>query len=612
MKRGIPDRIHWRLRLTGLSFFYAASALSAFAAEDGKRIAFLVGNDSYAQNSLKNSVNDARLMERALKSVGFQTILIENARKDEIEDKLGALADRIGPDDTVLFFYAGHAFQIESENYLVPVDFTPPKGIAQARSKCFSLSTLFQELKRTRAKRTIVILDACRSNPFASVYSLATGLAEPQNAGKETLIAFSTSPNHVAGDNPEGRNSWFSEAFAELIEQPNADSITDIFAGVIKRVQAYSGDRQTPWFTTNFSSKFFFRTASNEVTESDASLADKWMSEAALREQRGDFDRAIQLVDQVLKKQPGGATETAAKSKLSYLTARNEARSRYEKLEFSAAAALYEKAFGVDSFSFDTALQGVNSYLLDDKVPEALRLLQAIRVRGSSATVEKANLMLKELAVVFPEAKRELQAGIPAPPPIQEMFAGIRFGVPDWGAGKRYMEANPVTLGRWVVDLTVTKAPVLVIPASTPGAPVTPMAATPVAISSAAAPDSPSAAAADTLRLEFVAKGDGTRELDYGDSGVGSAAPRRPVSSSKPSVPTIAKAPEFGYVVLDGPVADTTVLVNGNPFQQKDSGKYQLPVGKYEIRVVKEGKVINRQDVEVKALGVVTVTVKRN
>ena len=288
MKRAISKKSPWRSRLSCLALLFASAASSAFAAEDGKRFAFLVGNDTYLQNPLKNSVNDARLMDRALKSVGFQTILLENAKKDEIEDKLGELADRVGPDDTVLFFYAGHAFQIESENYLVPVDFTPPKGIAQARSKCFSLSTLFQELKRSRARRTIVILDACRSNPFATVYSLAAGLAEPQNAGKETFIAFSTSPNHVAGDNPEGRNSWFTEALADLIEQPNETaSITDIFARVIKRVQTYSGDRQTPWFTTNFSSKFYYRTPSNEVTESDASLADKWMSEAALREQRG-------------------------------------------------------------------------------------------------------------------------------------------------------------------------------------------------------------------------------------------------------------------------------------------------------------------------------------
>ena len=72
------------------------------------------------------------------------------------------------------------------------------------------------------------------------------------------------------------------------------------------------------------------------------------------------------------------------------------------------------------------------------------------------------------------------------------------------------------------------------------------------------------------------------------------------------------KTPEFGFVVLDGPVAGTTVLVNGNPFEQQDPGKFQLPVGQYEVRVVKEGKVISRQDVVVKALGVVTVTVKRN
>src|ERR1700676_914219 len=178
------------MRLTILLLVTAAAALAA-PQDEGKRVALIIGNNAYSVSPLRNAVNDARAVDKALQGAGFKTKLLENASKDQIDDAVGVFADSLGPDDSALFYYAGHAFQIENDNFLVPVDFKPAAGVTQAKNRCVSLSQLFEELKRARAKVRIVILDACRGNPIAEQYSLAAGLAQPLNAGKESYIAFS-------------------------------------------------------------------------------------------------------------------------------------------------------------------------------------------------------------------------------------------------------------------------------------------------------------------------------------------------------------------------------------------------------------------------------------
>ena len=106
-------------------FLLCAAVLnSAFCfADEGKRVALIIGNDAYSIRPLRNAVNDARAMDRALRGAGFRTILKENASKETIEKAFVELLESLGPDDTALLFYAGHAVQIENENMLIPVDF---------------------------------------------------------------------------------------------------------------------------------------------------------------------------------------------------------------------------------------------------------------------------------------------------------------------------------------------------------------------------------------------------------------------------------------------------------------------------------------------------------
>ncbi len=543
----------------------------AAAQEEGKRVALIIGNNNYSVSPLRNAVNDARLMDKALQAAGFKTILKEDATYPVMEEAAAKLAEQLGPDDTALFFYAGHGVQIENENFLVPVDFEAASTVIQAKFKCFRLGQLFEELKK-RTKRSIFILDACRSNPVAERNALQSGLAQPQLAGIETFIAFSTSPGQVAADNPAGRDSWFTETLADLIEQPGL-TLDDVFTRVKARVAQETESRQSPWTISNLTNAFYFHPPSNLQTANDPSQASKWMLEAQRREQRHDWDQAIRLVNQVLQRKPGGALESTAKAKLPYLMARKEAEEKYEGGKYKDAAVIYEKTLNLDPFAIDSAFEAANNYLLSDELPEAVHMLGVIRLRGTSESVAKATAMLKELGPVYPEAAQVIKAELPAPPPIQELFQGIQFGSPDWSAGIRSAQSSPLPLTRWAKALQTTYPPPL-DPAAT-------------ATADAKTVDN------EILHVEVNPTGD-TRDLSIRKIG------------------NVADAPT-GALLIIGTIGSGKVLVNGEWMAETLPAPVKLLPGRYAVRLVEKGMVVGAvQEVEVSAFNVKTVSLSRS
>jgi uncharacterized caspase-like protein len=569
------------MRLASLLLF--AALLPALCAQEGKRVALIIGQNAYTLSPLKNGINDARAMDNALKSAGFETFKLENARRADMERMLGQFLDRIGPDDTALFFYAGHGVQIQNENFLVPVDFTPSESLVGAKLACLSVAQIFEELKRKRAKRNIVILDACRSNPVANKYSLEAGLAQPQDLGKDFFIAFSTGAGQVATDNQSGHNSWFTEALSDFISQPTLTiELNEVFTRVKRRVSDATEGKQNPATFSSLTTDFYFHKRSDAEVESDPTLAEKWLDDARRREQRREWDAAIDLRNRVLGKKPGGTLEEAARARLDYLIARRDAQERFEHGDYATAAGLFEKAVKLDSFAADAALQGVNSYLLHDHIPEAVALLNAIRVRGTSEAARQADGMLKALVPISQEAGKVLQAGIPQPPPIEEVFSGSHFGAPDVDGGKRRLQTAPVDISRWTKELQMEiaiPAPIVSVTSTNTAAAGSPEA--PAALGTAAPPDR----SATVFHVEVVPTAE-TRDLRL-----------------RPGTPE-----QFGYVQFDGAEADTPVVFEGR--QTPLSDRLRLNAGKYEIRTVKEGKVLSRQEVKVDPLTTTAIPVK--
>ncbi len=646
-----------------LSLVCAVPALHA--QESGKRVALIIGNDAYSISPLRNAVNDARAVDEALRASNFRTILVENARKSDMESKIGEFLDQIGPDDIALFFYAGHGVQIANENFLVPVDFVPGNSISIALLSCMSVAKFFDELNRKRAKKNIIILDACRSNPVAEKYSLEAGLAQPQNPGKETYIAFSTGPGQVAADNPDGRNSWFTEALAEYVKQPVPMELNDVLNKVKKRVSDATEGKQTPWTISSLTSSFYFHLPlNNQDTENDPTVAEKWFDDAKRREQREDWAEAIELVNQVLKKKPGGTLEEAARLKLQYLAVRKEAQDKYDIGDYAAAAKLYEQVVKLDPFATEAAFQGVNSYLLDDRITDAIGLLNAIRVRGTSVSAKKANAVLQELSAVSKEAGTVLQAGIPQPPPVEEIFSGSHFGTPDWDAGMRRLQTAPVDLARWTKDLNLADPAAIKVaqPAGMPAVTAVPApgvdAAPPAnAISNAffhvellptgdhrdlkirrvaAAPalNVSNVKRPSSLPVKVTTEPPGAELTIDGDAEQHCQSPcvlnlmpakqmvrikldgfraENRALDVKPGVPDLAVVleQEFGTVEFKGPSGEAPIVYDGRQVAPQVPATVRVPVGKYEIRTVQDGKILSRQDVEVTTSSKNIVTVKK-
>ena len=559
-----------RLRKFGFIFASLLMALGTAAAqEEGKRVALIIGNNNYSLSPLRNAINDARAMDKALQAAGFKTIVKEDATYTVMEEAAAKLAEQLGPDDTALFFYAGHGVQIDAENFLVPVDFEAASTVIQAKFKCFRLGQLFEELKK-RTKRSIIILDACRSNPVSERNGLQSGLAQPQVSGIQTFVAFSTSPGQVAADNPNGRDSWFTEALADLIDQPGL-TLDEVFTRVKARVSQATESRQSPWTQSSLTSTFYFHPPSNLQTANDPTQASKWMLEAQRREQRQDWDQAIRLVNQVLQRKPGGALESTARAKLPYLTARKEAEEKYQSAHYQEAAVIYEKTLTLDPFAIDSAFEAANNYLLSDQLPEAVRMLSLIRLRGTSESVAKATAMLKELGPVYPEAAQVIKAELPAPPPVQELFQGIQFGVPDWSAGIRSALSSPVPLARWTKALQTAYPP--------PAEPVTETADARIE--------------REVLHVEINPSGE-TRDISIRKIGDG---------GDKPA----------GTLLIIGAIGSGKVQVNGEWMADPLPAPVKLPPGKYTVRLVEKGVVVGAaQEVEVVAFQTRTVPLTRS
>lgn len=543
-----------------LVFCLLLTPLSPLAAqEEGKRVALIIGNNNYSMSPLRNAINDARLMDKALRAAGFKTILREDATLASMEEGAAELAGQLGPDDTALFFYAGHGVQIENENLLVPVDFEAASSVIQAKFKCFHISQLFEELKK-RVKRSIVILDACRSNPVAESHGLTAGLAQPQLAGTEAFIAFSTSPGQVAADNPAGRDSWFTEALGDLVQQPGL-TLDDVFTRVKSRVKTDTEGRQAPWTQSSLTTTFYFHPPSNIQAANDPVLAEKWMLEAQRREQRQEWSQALALVEQVLKRKPGGVLEATAKAKLPYLQIRKEAQQKYDSALYQDAGQAYEKALELDAFSIDAAFQAVDSYLLAEQLPEAVRMLTLVRLRGTSASVNRANAMLQQLAPVYSEAGDVVKSEIPPPPPLRELFKTVQFGVPDWNAGARSARSSPTQLARWSKALETAYPPPEDLRAAS------------------GRTDGAANVAADIFHIEVNPTAE-TRDLSI-----------RKINDKDQAA--------NASLMLIGSPADARVVSGGTAVAEHLPYTLKLVPGKYEIRTVERGQVTDRKEVEV-------------
>lgn len=244
-------------RLT-LALFLILS-MTAFAQSE-KRLALVVGNADYVGkgNTLQNPVNDAKDVSAKLKTLGFEVTTVLNASMLEMDDAIDAFGRKAKGYDIALFYYSGHGLQSKGDNYMMPVD-AELRSEADVRYKCTPLNLLLAKLEESECPMKLVVLDACRDNPFERSWSRGSGSKglSVVNAPKGTLITYATSPGRTAADGT-GRSSPYTTAFLESLDIPNL-SLSDFFDNVGTSVLEKTNDEQTPWIAKSpFRGSFYF------------------------------------------------------------------------------------------------------------------------------------------------------------------------------------------------------------------------------------------------------------------------------------------------------------------------------------------------------------------
>jgi formylglycine-generating enzyme required for sulfatase activity len=220
-----------------------------------QRIALVIGNAAYSEAPLKNPVNDARAMAAVLKTCGFEVITRLNSDKQSMFESIREFGRRIQNGGVGLFYYAGHGMQVQGRNYLVPVD-TDIKAEDEVEFQCIDADLVLRKMESASNRVNIVVLDACRNNPFArSFRSAARGLGQ-MDAATGSILAYATAPGMVAADG-EGDNGLYTEALLNYIARPGL-RIEQVFKSVRRDIVQGTGRAQIPWESSSLTGEFYF------------------------------------------------------------------------------------------------------------------------------------------------------------------------------------------------------------------------------------------------------------------------------------------------------------------------------------------------------------------
>ena len=242
--------MRWALRAAA-----ALACVCSLMASAADRVALLIGNNAYGSSPLRNAVNDAHDLGDALKDLGFQVILRENASRKDMIEAIREFGQAIDGASTALFFYAGHAMQFKDRNYLVPID----AAMGSEEDVTFfsvEIGQIFDRMDRARTRFNFIILDACRDNPFAASFKLTSAGLAQMSSPSGTLIAYATAPGSVAADG-FGRNGMYTKHILQNIKVPDLP-VEIMFKRVREGVERETRKLQTPWDSSSLKGDFTF------------------------------------------------------------------------------------------------------------------------------------------------------------------------------------------------------------------------------------------------------------------------------------------------------------------------------------------------------------------
>ena len=254
-------KVHRTARRTFIKGLAAAPVALSFsdvlAAEaNAAQQALVIGNSAYDGMALPNPANDAQAMSELLGRAGFTLDSHINASRADMMKAMDRFADTVLRSDTKLavLYYAGHGVQLDWRNYLVPVDATV-QNRSDIQTRCVDLNNLLGQISKIKDKTFIIILDACRDDPFGRKYRPENKGLSQFDAPVGSLLAYATSPGKVASDG-SGKNGLYTENLVHELSAPNV-RLEDALKRVRLNVRLASDGEQIPWETTSLESDVF-------------------------------------------------------------------------------------------------------------------------------------------------------------------------------------------------------------------------------------------------------------------------------------------------------------------------------------------------------------------
>ncbi|WP_420319296.1 caspase family protein [Ekhidna sp.] len=223
-----------------------------------KKVALIIGNDDYRGiGTLKNPSNDAQLMFTTLNDLGFEVHHHVNLNYQTMIGAIKEFSYIINGADIVLFYYAGHGMQLNGDNYLIPIDATLKNGSKDLTFEAINTNILLKVFEYTNKESlNILILDACRNNPYQTgARSAGSGLSE-MRPPTGTVIAFATSPGAIAFDG-DGNNGVYTQELVKQMKKPQR--IEDVFMKTRINVEEATDNQQSPWELFRLRGIYYFK-----------------------------------------------------------------------------------------------------------------------------------------------------------------------------------------------------------------------------------------------------------------------------------------------------------------------------------------------------------------
>jgi uncharacterized caspase-like protein len=396
-----------------------------------KKVALVIGNAAYKEAPLKNPVNDARAMAVKLRQVGFQVIARENAGKNQMETALAEFGEQLNGGAVGLFFYAGHGMQVNGRNFLLPVDATIASE-QRVRLETIDVDLVLDQMEAAKSSVNLVVLDACRNNPFERRFrSSGNGLAQV-NAPQGTLIAYATAPGKVASDG-DGLNGLYTSRLLQHLATPGLP-VEEVFKRVRIDVAKATNSLQTPWESSSLTGSFFFVSPA-AAGSSPAAPAPAVDREALFWQSVADSNDTA-VLQSYLSQYPKGTFAPAARAKIAALEQRRkDDEAQTARTQQLAAAPAPTAAVTPEQVLWDAVKDSNNPAMLQgylDRYPNG--------VYAQAAAVKMAALR----PTAATPAPQPVAAPVPSTPTPTRPAAGTRDG--RWSGSD----------SGWTVELTVT------------------------------------------------------------------------------------------------------------------------------------------------------------